>query len=43
MKKLIYFTLAVFIIILIIVAIIASKNAPNMVEYRDGKIVQLNK
>lgn len=40
MKKLVYFTLSIFIIILIIVAIIASKNAPKTVTYKNGKIIE---
>ncbi len=40
MKKIVYGTLIVFIVILIIVAIVAMNNAPKTVTYKDGKIIE---
>ncbi|MEN8222205.1 MAG: hypothetical protein ABFR36_03005 [Acidobacteriota bacterium] len=41
MKKIVYGTIIVFIIILIIVAIVAVNNAPKIVKYENGKIIQV--
>ncbi len=40
MKKVVYGTIIIFLAILIIVVIIAERNPPQTVTYKNGKIIE---